>query len=288
MNTRSEGFTLVELLIVTVLGSLILAAVFNTLLQQHEAYRRHDVTVTAQQTTRTVLDVLSGELREVSSGGGDVIMADGDSITIRAFRGVGFVCNADAPGQRVDVWNLGAPFAREDSLLIFAAGHGGGSAGDAWRLMRVVQQEAVSCPGDWYGDGATMGGAAVISQRLNVPSGDAVKITDIEVGAPVRSFEHVTYGLFNVEGEWVLGQRRQGDPSPVPLIGPVAPPGQNRDGGLVIRYFDGDGVELTSLPLAEADRQSIERLEISVRAVSRDPSFDYEDSLVTQVYVRNR
>ena len=76
--------------------------------------------------------------------------------------------------------------------------------------------------------------------------------------------------------------RTESDGSLVPLVGPLLPP---ENGGLVFRYFDLNGSEVT--PTSAALRAQVARVNITVRALSRGGiEGQYVDSLSTNVYLR--
>ncbi|MBI4544079.1 MAG: hypothetical protein HY703_02660 [Gemmatimonadetes bacterium] len=273
---KRSGLTLVEMLIVLVLGFITLSAVTETLLVQERGYRQLGAMVTTQQTTRGALATLAAELREVSARGGDLVLATPDSVTLRAYRRLGFVCNPDAPGKRMDVWQLGEPFAVGDSITVFADGDTLSSADDTWRFMKIAAVEAVACDVTW--PGAT-------PRRLRVTSLDSVKVYAVRRGAMGRGFTRLTYGHYQIDGQWVLGRHGPGE-APVALLGPLASPAE---GGLAFAFYDAAGAQIS--PGDAAGRASVVRLEIKVRGAIPGASLldgeAYVDSLVTQLYLRN-
>ena len=90
-----RGFTLVELLVVVVLGGLMILAIYQVLITNTRVYAANNAQVQGQQSLRAGLDVLFSELREVSAEEGDIIGMGPDSVTIRASRAFGLVCATD-------------------------------------------------------------------------------------------------------------------------------------------------------------------------------------------------
>jgi len=267
---RSAGFTIVELLVVTVLAAVILGAIYQTITVQERSYRQTGAIIATQQTMRTALDVLEAELREVSAAGGDLFMARPESIGFRAFRAIGFVCRADIPGLKLDVWELGEPFTAgggADSVIVFIENDPAIGTDDQWQTTKISSVSTADCP-DWNG---------YPERRLNLSGGS---IAGIRPGAPIRSFRRLTYGIQQIGGRWVLARRDpvQGTDA---LVGPLAPPS---DSGLAFRYFDANGNPTTN-PAAVA------RIWIMVKG--RTPgtgllgSTAYGDSLFTQLFLRN-
>ncbi|HUF75760.1 MAG TPA: prepilin-type N-terminal cleavage/methylation domain-containing protein, partial [Longimicrobiales bacterium] len=70
MTRDRRGFTLVELLVVVVLGSLVLMAALQVLITNQRTYAAQNAVITSQQSTRIALEVLVNELRELSPSGG--------------------------------------------------------------------------------------------------------------------------------------------------------------------------------------------------------------------------
>ena len=277
MNGRAGGFTLLELLVVVVLGAVAIGAAYQTLTLQERASRHQNAIITTLETNRTAIDVLAAELREISAADGDLLMAAPESLTFRAFRKAGIVCQVDPPG--LDVWVLSdAPFAAGDRVLVFQDFDPTTTDDDAWSGPAVVT-----------GVGAAAGGCAAAwskpTARLSL-AGLTVGPTNISPGGPVRSYEVLTYGHYQIGGEWSFGQRVEGRPV-VPLVGPLAPPEQR---GLVFRYYDAAGTPL-SAPLAAPDLRRVARIEVKVRAatpgaVVGSGNGTYVDSLVMQINLR--
>ncbi len=276
----TAGFTMVELLVVVVVGALILGATFQVLAVQERSYRHQSAAMATQQNIRAALDVLESELREISASGGDLTMIQPESLTFRAYRAGGFICNLDAPGQRIVVLQQGTqPFVDDGTqqLLYFVENMRTTGADDDWDVVDIKQvSSCATCDASW---GSAEG---VDTTTLNVP-GFAFPANPGEgpvyLGAPVRSFEVFTYGLYTIDGEPVLA-RRAADGSLEPVIGPLAP----SPDGLVFRYFDANGNQT-------ANPANVVRIEIVVRG--RTPGTGvpgqthYSDSLVTQLFLRN-
>lgn len=285
------GFTLAELLVVAVLGAVVLGAVFQTLSLQSRTYQQQSAVIAAQEASRTTLSVLAGELREISATGQDLLAASADSVTIRAFRDVGFACRAGLPAG-LAVWELGQPFVAGDSVLVFSQGADLTSpADDEWiaGLLTSVTRGVVpaGCAPNW--EKTTLSGAADgdhdVAALLIAP---AKALTDVGRGAPVRSFEVLTYGRYTVNGEEVLGRKQAGAADVTPLVGPLA---SGRD-GLEFRFFDKDDNELGGGgAVAAADLDDVSYFTIGVQgrqaAGSAQAGGFYGDSLTVSVFLRN-
>ncbi|MFW6201267.1 MAG: PilW family protein [Gemmatimonadota bacterium] len=283
MKNRRAGFSLAEMLVVAVLGAATLAAAYRVLVVQERGYRYQAARVDAQRTARVALQVLAGEVREVSPEAGDLVSAASDSLTVRATRKLGIICNVNASSPWLDVWRFGTDgFAVDDTLHVFADGNTSSGNDDAWGIGVIGSVEALEwsdCDAVEWGDHEP--------QRLVLNALDDVSAADVERGGVVRSYRTFTYAVYpdDDNGGWALG-RRGDDGSVVALLGGVAP---RDEGGLEIRYYQEDGTEID--PTTATLRESVRRIEIRVGTRSRgrvtgDHEF-YNDSLVTQVHLRN-
>ena len=289
-DIRSEGgFTLAELLVVAVLGAVILGAVFQTLSVQNRTFQRQSAVISAQESSRTALAVLSGEMREVSSTGQDLLAASADSVSLRVLRKIGFVCNVGVGGV-LSMWVLGQPFEAGDSIFVFSQGPDLiDTADDAWipgEVSAVTNAAPAGCGVAWPKE--TLGGAADGNHDVaTLTISSALPLTDVTRGAPARTFERLTYGRYTVGGEVVLG-RRSGATAAVPLVGPLA---AGTD-GLRFEFFDVDNNDLGGGgAVAATDLDDVSFFTISVQgrqaAGSMEADGFYEDSLTVSVFLRN-
>lgn len=266
------GFTLVELLVVAVVGIVILAGVLRILISTQQIYTAQSARMGSQQSVRAGLGVLFGELRELSPGGGDLINMQPNQVQIRVMRGVGLACQVEmAATPRITTTRVGRWFRSGDSVFVFADNDPNTSLDDRWLrgAVSVVDTTAV-CPGGQSGQ--------VLSLPGMLP---AMTADSVRVGALVRSFEHVTYGLFEfgTSGEWYLGQRRTGSDWE-PLVGPLLPPDADAP---VFRYLDRAGN-----PTAVAAQ--VEQVEVRLRSDTpvRGPGgILIRDSLTARIQARN-
>lgn len=281
MRSR-DGFTMVELIIVTVLAVIILTAVLTVFLWQGRAGRQAVAASNTQNTLRTGMQVLQQELREVSASGGDISAAAPESLRIRALRKVAFVCSANpvsAGGAWVGIDNVGGTaIAAGDSVLVFADGASTTSmTDDAWRPDSVrAENGAVGCT-------STAAFSGALSRRA-IRLNSTTLASGVYSGAVVRSFETLTYGIFDDGGTWVLG-RRGADGTVAALVGPLSQPDS---GGLRFRYYDASGNAISDSNLA-ANLANIRRIGIFLKGrapMSGRVTQPYTDSLVSSVYLR--
>ena len=266
-ETARRGFTLVELLVVVVLGSLMVLAIYQVLITNSRTYAVNNAQIQGQQSLRAGMEVLFGELREVSAAEGDLVSMGGDSVTIRTPRGLGLVCGTDytLTPPKVTALRVGPVVEVGDSIFIFADNIPDLASDDVW-LTKAVQSvdTTVTCSG-------------VPAQALRVTNlgstGDTVRL-----GAPLRTFETYTYGLFTWGGESYLGRRISTAGSPDPLVGPLVP-----TIGVSFRYLDSIGA-VTTVDTLVAQIEVTLRYESPIRNVRNQ---QLRDSVTARVYLRN-
>ncbi len=182
------GFTLVELLIVAVLGMVVVGATYQMILTSQEAYTVQIAQMQGQQTVRAGIDILSVELRELSALEGDILTMDPDEVEVRAMRSFGLVCNTNPTGSPILVKKIGRYFTSGDSIVVFADNDPDISSDD------TILSGAVT--------GISMGQTCTgtdTAQSLVVPALVAALANDtVRLGAPVRGFTIYTYGFNNI------------------------------------------------------------------------------------------
>lgn len=272
-NGDRRGFTLVELIVVIVLGALIVAASMEVLITNQRTYTAQNAQIQGQEATRAALDVLWGELRELSAKGGDLLTMGSDTMTVRVMRKFGIVCAVDttvtggSSGQPLlTAIKVGDWFDAKDSVFVFADNDESLQTDDYWIPAMVTQTDStVSCH----------------SQRAEqlVFAGQKTPFTNdsVRVGAPIRSYTRYTYGLFAYGGDYYLGRREPGL-SAVPMVGPL-----KKGNGVQFKYMDSAGnVAATST--------DVRQIQVTVRTVSnvRNSIGGYvADSVTTWIYTRN-
>lgn len=276
MKTR-RGFTLVEIIVVSLVGLVLMGAAYQVLITNQRTYTVQNEETRARQIIRAGSDVLFNELREVSAAGGDILEIDDTRIRIKVMRSFGVACDVSditsIPPSAV-VLNRGQRFTAGDSVVVFADNDPTSAADDVWLRARVTGTiGGLDCDGD----------PALDAQRLVFVGQRPLFVADaVGSGAPVRSFTEVAYGLVEYDDQWFIGRREAGATDPVPLVGPLNGPEATKP-GLTLRYLDDAGTATTIL----AD---IRQIEVTLRAVSEASYADgsaVNDSIVTRVFLRN-
>jgi len=266
MNTRDRrGFTLVELMIVAVVGAMVVGATYQIMLSSQRALTIQTAQVQSQQTVRAGLDILFAELRELSRAEGDILAMGPDRIEIRAMRAFGLVCAVNASGSPLRVQKIGQFFEDGDSIVVFADNRVEIASDDTILSGRVSSIDTTeTCPG---GDAA---------QSLTVPALVSAFANDtVRIGAPVRGFTIYTYGLYQLEGDFYLA-RRSGTTT-APLVGPLS------SNGVSFIYTDSFG-NVTTNP------RDVSQIEVTLRSESRVRDMQgrtVSDSLRTAIFLRN-
>lgn len=263
-NSTRAGFTLAELLVAVVLGTIVTGSALEVLVTNQRISTNQTMQVTAQQSLRAGTDILTQEFRELSASGGDLLSMDSTSISTRSMGALGFVCALDLSGiPRLDVRSMGKSFSAGDSVLVYVEGVG--SAGGDW-ISGLVSTVVSS----------TACGSATSAQRITLPGmADTLTVIPVSVGAPVRSFRNFSYSLELIGGDWHLARTTSGG-NPELFAGPFLGPNQ---GGLTFDYLDRLGTP-TSVGT------DVAQIRITVRARS-GPSGGVSDSISSLVYLRN-
>ena len=271
---RSRGFSLVELLIVAVIGTLLVMSAYQVLITNRRVFTVQNAKVQAQQSTRSAMDVLFSELREVSSAGADILAFGPDSLAARSMRDFGAVCDAlpltHASTPQLLVRKIIEDFESGDSVFVFADNDEFVTNDDEWFPALVTAIDTtVTCPD---------GGEA----QLMTFAGQTLSFTadTVQTGAPIRSFTRLSYRLGTFESETYLG-RAEGGAAWTPIVGPLA--GLSGRPGLEFSFLDGAGN-------AAATADQIRQVAVTLRSFSeaRGRNGDHVvDSLSSRIFMRN-
>ncbi len=228
---RRHGFTLVEMLVAIVLGSLIVGALYGVDVQ----YRRYSVwqnTATeAHDAYRVAQSILSAELREAVPSDGDVELPGEDSLLVRTPVGFAVVCAVKASPAGISLaWSIGRmPATSTDSILLYTQ--------TRWKALTVERevrpgQGGLDCP---------YPGRTTPDHTYRLASGQA---DSVPAGAPVRAFVHqVFHGVMDGGELWLARTDATGTQL---LAGPMAP------GGIRFRFLDAAGAPTAVLSNVKA------------------------------------
>lgn len=272
IRTDTRGMTLVELTVVTVLGSLILAAMFQVLISNQRTFAAQNAGVQSRQTLRGGMDVAFSELREISPEDGDVVEMEEQRLHIRAGRSVGLICSIISTSGTnhpiVQAKKVGR-YLDDDSARVFYENDPSLRDDDVWRTANVEVMDTsgtLTCP-----DGSTAQEVQLNGVRYAAPT------DSILTGALVRNFVHYRYELGDYNGRSYL-LRIASDGASTPLVGPL-----DATDGVSFGYLDGDGAP-TAVP------EEVRQIEITLRTTSQASDArgePFRDSLTTRIFTRN-
>jgi len=267
MKTDRRGFTLTELIIVTVLGALLIMASLQILITNQRTYTAQTAQIQGQQATRAAVDVLFNELREISAQGGDLLVMSGTSLTVRAMRKFGVAClvtTASPPVIRA--LQIGDWFADQDSVFIFADNQTNISSDDAWIAARVTGVDTTAACG------------AAKAQDLSFSGQSALFTADsVRTGAPMRSYTRYRYGLITYAGDPYLGRTDSGGTT-VPLVGPL-----KASNGVSFVFMDSVGT-------VTATATRVRQIQVTIRTssgVRNSVGATVSDSITATIFTRN-
>ena len=267
-----RGFTIIELLVVAVLGSLVLIATYNVLITNQRTYTVNAAKMQGQQTVRAGMELLFSELREISPSGGDLLVMNDDTVQVRVMRSAGLVC--DTAGVLVgltwdvDVVSLGDTLEEGDSAWIYIEHEVEESDDDEWLQTTVEIQDSTECQG-----------RAAQTVQFDGPLSYGISDT-ITLGGLVRTYTTYTYAVDDYNGEYYLVRFEPGE-DPVPLLGPVMAPAAGD--GLSFEYLDIDG-NVTGVAT------EVSQIVVTIRTqhAARDAAGNLvTDSLSARIYTRN-
>lgn len=262
-----RGFTLTELIVVTVLGALVVAASMQILITNQRTYTAQNAQIQGQQATRAALDILSAEIREISPSGGDLVAMGKTSMSLRTMRKLGVACGVFYGGTPVvRVAKIGDWFEEKDSVFVFADNDDDTSDDDTWISGMVTAVDTtVACGSDRAVDLSFAGQSATFAA-------DSVR-----VGAVVRSFLHYTYALRLMGDDYYLTRQQRGQEA-VALVGPL-----KAANGLELVYLDQDGNKT-------ATATDVRQIAVKIRTnsgVVNSVGATVSDSIAAWVWTRN-
>lgn len=273
---------MVELLIVTVLASMVIASAFQLFISQSQLFVIQREVLDVRETLRSSVMLLGSDLRELAASDGDLYSAEADAVVLRSILGAGVICAQASSGAnlRVAIQHVSGIFESSginDTLLAFSLSD---NVWTPYLITQVWEGLAARSPLGGGTPDCFWGDSPLLPEITVELEGDPIALARLIPGAPVRAFRRTRYALFEQESRWYLG-RRVGDAAGYELLtGPMLSP---EDGGLAVRYFDAGGVA-TTVPAA------VVRIELTLRSESAGRSSrtgTQVDSVTTVVFLRN-
>lgn len=231
-----RGYTVIEMLIASIIGLILLAAMMGVLLHQQRFYLlASDISDTMSEVHR-VEQIMEPELLPLNATVGDIRYAGADSIKVRVFRGVFAVCSK---GISSDVFitvrrltTSSIPLSA-DSAFVYSRGSSPSLSDDRWVPVKLNGVNDAVCP-----DGTA-------AWRATVPALNGIS-SEIPIGASLRVFHDGSYWLTSgSEGWYLMTNATSGEPTTV--AGPLTPPDAPAPSTLRFHYYDSAGNLTTSL-----------------------------------------
>src|SRR4051812_8396021 len=274
---RRRGFTLVEIVIALALTLVVTGSIHRLLVTTHRLSRMQASQLDVQSNVRAGALVIAHELRELNAVDGgstdqtDILSITATSITYRAARGIGFMCQPSMPGQiRIARRTFSGPrdpeALRDIAYLLVEADPAAGTP-DTWLQLRITTVSTTSsCPG-------LAGPGISISTESSFPP--------TPVGTPLRIYETMELKLYQSGGEWWLGARSVSAGEAIqPVIGPLA-----ESDGLRLEYLDRAGIRTNDPAAVRSIIATLHGINNQALGASQAPTL--EEELVTQVTLRN-
>ena len=256
-----RAFTLVELLVALMLASLVLGIATTASLRQQRVHSRIQAVAGVDAQLRAAMLLLTGQLTMLDAAAGDLVAGEATDTALQ-FRAPIAVSLSCAPG-------VGAVTLRPDAAGEVALSGGASLARPSDSLW-------------WLGDSAWVGrqivSATPVAAVCSAPAataGRSLRLTitapdSIPAGAPLRVTRQTRYAVYRAsDGTSQLGFREWNEPAsqfaaPQPVAGPLLVRSGIRRSGF--RYFDGQGVELTTAH-GPIDAIQIARIRITVHSL---------------------
>lgn len=299
-RARRRGFTLIELLITMTILGLLGTMVTSVMVGQQRFFQRTTQQMDVRRELRTAVNMLSAELRGVSSAAGDIIAFDRMSISFRVALGSSVVCATPTRAQldlvptntaRMSLSNFVSDPAVGDTVVVLR-NDSSGVAGEYWSAHRItsVSSSTTTCAPSPYVDAALDAGKSRLRLGITPNLPDSVV-----AGSPLRLLRSVRYALATqTSGAWYLGRSEYAGgvwTAAIPVAGPFQPASAAGTGGLGLTMYDSVGVAVTTI----ASGTRISRIDVVARGAGESSSGTngasskaITDSLLVSIALRNR
>jgi len=279
--SRTRGFTLVEIILALTIALVMAGAIYSVVATTQRMSVAQAERAGLQSNVRNAAWIASGELHELASLPGataaqnDVLTAATTSVTYRAMRAVGFLCQSPMTPSELRLWSSSYsayrdPAAGRDSALVFIEGDTASDADDVWLPVAINSVSLGNvCPG----------------AGITLATDPHPELVGLATDTPVRIYEIMELRLYQSGGKSWLGAHSLSAAEVIqPLLGPLV------DGtGFTLEYQDGAGGFIS-------DPGAIQSVAVGVRAISESPIAvgtgsglrgRVQDSLVARVALRN-
>ena len=146
VRAARRGFTLVELLVTLAMLGVVGTILSRMMLDQQRFYQKTNEQMGVRRELRTAMSTVPGDLRSISSVGGDILSFGTTQITFRSTFGASVVCNKPNPST-IDIPPLNmarttlTAWASQptvgDTIYAFRS-DSMGAGGDSWTAHRIL------------------------------------------------------------------------------------------------------------------------------------------------------
>jgi hypothetical protein len=298
MRSPPRGATLVELLVTTVVGSVVLTLITAVCLREQRVFTDLSDQTASSSQLQGAEAIVPIDVRAASSIAGDVREARDTSMELRAIVASAVVCDS-AGGGVVLAPSVPGAQTYGSSVLAIAPGDTAwvlfvSDSTEAWRPYRIAStnsQSSGACAARGPGLDATARATPRTQLVLDsLPPG-------LALGRPLRVTRPLRYSIYRgSDASWYLGQRDWNTAtmrfnSIQPVSGPFLPPAAD---GVVFHYLDSAGVDLP-VPVPDTRRIAVVRVELrsgtklALRALASRPARGPRvDSAALWILLRNR
>lgn len=300
---QRRGLTLPELLVAILLLAIVGGALTRVMVKQQQFYKDASKTAGAKRELRLGATLLPGELRSISSSGGDILSMSESEVVMRAFIGTSIICaQNDDDDISVPPRNLARHTLTSyvtlpmvgDTVFIFNENVERGSQDDVWekRVITSMDLSNSDCSGAPYTDPVLDPPSSKGRRRYHL---DADLPNEVTIGAVVRFTRPYRYSIYQVpSGAWYLGWQEYTSGSwstPSPVAGPYRAfqSGDNNPSGLQFRYYDSLGTRVTNM----LNQKDVARVDVFLRtnagasAITERQGSALQDSVLMRVAIRN-
>jgi type II secretory pathway pseudopilin PulG len=292
------GFTMAETLVVLVLLGIVGASLMSVLTKQQQFYNGTGDLIAMRTQLRQAEAVLSGDLRGISSSGGDITTMTDSSIEFNYTIGTSVVCKTPS-GNTVIIPPTGA-LTNLNTLSSWIAKP---TLGDKAYIFDegAITTDATDDTWQQYGVTSLAIGSGSCDGAFNAASANTLTLTTGSVsatildGAPVHFIRTAHYSLHRfADGLWYLGYCSPACGAGItilPVAGPFrsyAPSTTPDTSGIRMTYYDSTGT-VTNVPA------QVSRIDITIRGqttgyvhIQGMTKGVYHDSLSMSIALRNR
>jgi prepilin-type N-terminal cleavage/methylation domain-containing protein len=301
-RTARPGFTLIEVMVVSVLMAIVGGAIVSMLGRQQRFYRGTSDIVELRSQLRQAAGSITGDLRGMSTVGGDLVTMTDSSMDFRYTIGSSMACVISgstiilppltlASGNTLTSW-LSKPVSGDTAYIFDEGATTTAGSDDSWaaRTVSAVADNVGGCTSPY----TTAADNASTSYTLSFASG-TIPATVLR-GAAIRFVRRAHYSLYHSsDGLWYLGYCSLVCNTVTNPIQAIAGPFRAYDpttgastSGIRITYFDVNGN-------TTATAASVARISIVLRGDTRNDVYIegmqrgvYRDSVRINVAIRNR